>query len=195
MSQPAHKQKLVSPELVVSDNLADELQPKAEKGSLSQMSADEFLSLLENASPDELMKLADEGVAADRLRTQKRSILKEFVHVPEGERTLAASLIWWEGRRVIFNSVVGAAGLPIAALLIMVGMPIYYVIFGVIAYAIAANLCYTLGYGAEVVASKIFGPERAKRLAPELLVLGFIFAILATVLGGLAFLALSTGVV
>lgn len=172
--------------LVVTDGVASNEAVAASSGSrpeLAAMSTDEFLKFLEEGSADELLSAVP---VLDRASPAKQSWFREIVSVPEGDRTTPAVFMWWEGRRPIFNLLVGVFGLPFAIILLLTGfMPPMMVVLGVIGYAFAANACYTLGPLAELVAAKIFGIERAKRLAPELLVLGLIFSILVTIGGGI----------
>jgi hypothetical protein len=72
---------------------------------------------------------------------------------------------WWERRRLAFNAIVGATGIVTCALCIivasisskLVGQPIGWpdppmaALIGILVYGIAANVCYTSGWIAELV--------------------------------------------
>jgi hypothetical protein len=75
---------------------------------------------------------------------------------------------WWEQRRPWFNLVVGCTGIITCVLMVLCGFlseplvgeaiglpdPVFAGFFGVVAYAIAANICYTAGWVAEVMISR-----------------------------------------
>lgn len=70
------------------------------------------------------------------------------------------AILWWEVRRIPFNFLVGMTGLIGIALVFWIGdarVPVgedaiepMLLFFGVPVYAVAANLCYTLGWASEV---------------------------------------------
>lgn len=75
---------------------------------------------------------------------------------------------WWERRRPWFNVVVGCAGIITSVLMVLCGFlseplvgeaiglpdPVFAGFFGVVAYAIAANICYTAGWVTELMISR-----------------------------------------
>jgi hypothetical protein len=80
-------------------------------------------------------------------------------------KTSWAVIGWWEARRVPFNLLVGATGL----------------VTGVIAFALAANVCYTGGWVAELIVRKTW-PNQAEQIGPISFALGLGFAVLITLL-------------
>lgn len=70
------------------------------------------------------------------------------------------AILWWEVRRIPFNFLVGLTGLIGIALVFWIGDSLVpagvdaiepmLLFFGVPVYAVAANLCYTLGWASEV---------------------------------------------
>ena len=106
---------------------------------------------------------------------------------------------WWETRRIPFNLIVGIAGIfsCIAACLVVFGSyflgigdfdvpdPPLFAIFGIIFYAIAANVCFTGGWVAELAVRK-FWPHEADRFATLSFSLGLIFSVLLTLTPGLS---------
>ena len=100
---------------------------------------------------------------------------------------------WWEARRIPFNLIVGATGVVTACLILVValvserwlGIPIglpdppVFVIFGVIAFAVAANVCYTGGWVAEWLVRKAW-PTESERIGPISFALGIVFAVVVT---------------
>ena len=105
--------------------------------------------------------------------------------VPDLRRTPLSTLRWWESRRLLFNKVVGATGLVTLA-----GVSVFFVLgpgtMGGLsllpmlavsaAYGIAANVCYSLGWLAELAARAVWG-RRAPDLGPLLFRQGLIFSV------------------
>jgi hypothetical protein len=103
-------------------------------------------------------------------------------------------ILWWERRRLIFNLIVGATGILTCTLLLVGemlaekffrdegggGSPILAV-FGVFAYGIMANICYTGGWISELVAKYVW-KEQAENLGKIAFALGIIFSVLLTLL-------------
>lgn len=102
---------------------------------------------------------------------------------------------WWEARRIPYNLVVGATGLATGAALLgcalvsekFLGEPVgwpdppFVMVLGVLAYGIMANVCYTGGWIAELVAGEIWG-EGARGFGPIAFLFGFGFSIALTML-------------
>ncbi len=94
---------------------------------------------------------------------------------------------WWEERRLLFNVVVGSAGLLTLGVISLfahlpphgrhAGVPLG----AVVAYGIAANLGYCLGPVADIVLRRLLG-ERAPAVAPALFRHGLTFSIGLTLL-------------
>jgi hypothetical protein len=86
----------------------------------------------------------------------------EFLFPAPAPRRAGAIIRWWEGRRLVYNLAVGAAGLvsvgTATAISALAGLPLLplpwqpVVIFGTM-----ANLCYLLGPAAEIIIHKIWG--------------------------------------
>ena len=105
---------------------------------------------------------------------------------------------WWETRRIPFNLIVGIAGIfscigasvvVLASYFLGVGDfdlpdPPLFAIFGIIFYAIAANVCFTGGWVAELAIRKLWLHE-ADRFATLTFSLGLIFSVLLTLTPGL----------
>lgn len=103
---------------------------------------------------------------------------------------------WWERRRVFFNVVVGCTGLVTCALVVIcilasestvgesIGLPDGPLLglFGILAYGIVANICYTGGWIFELVLRAQSTRERAAAYAPRAFRLGLQFSILLTLL-------------
>jgi hypothetical protein len=78
---------------------------------------------------------------------------------------------WWEWRRIPYNVVVGTTGLMTSAVALGVGWfseqrwgepmgipdPPIIAMVAVVAYGLAANICYTGGWVAELAARRIWG--------------------------------------
>lgn len=102
-------------------------------------------------------------------------------------RTWWSVLQWWEARRPLYNIWVGGAGLvSLATVMLLTHLPPHPVAFGVpwrgvLAYAVLANLCYTLGPVADLVLRRALG-DRAPAIAPVLFRYGFVFSVGVTLL-------------
>jgi len=105
--------------------------------------------------------------------------------VPDLRRTAISSLRWWESRRLLFNKVVGATGMvTLASVSVFFLLPphtlgefsLLGMIAGSVAYGIAANLCYSLGWLAELAARALWG-RRAPDVGPLLFRQGLIFSV------------------
>lgn len=113
-------------------------------------------------------------------------------------RSAKDAIGWWEARRVTYNLIVGSAGIvsSIVAIIVILGSsflgngdfdlpdPPIFAVFGVILYAIAANICFTGGWLTELVVRKIW-PHEADRFATLSLSLGLIFSVLLTLTPGI----------
>jgi hypothetical protein len=100
---------------------------------------------------------------------------------------------WWEARRVPYNLIVGTAGILSSVVIVIVGLVGYFffhsefpapeglTLIAVIFYAVAANLCFTGGWLAELVIRKAW-PEEADRFATLSFSFGLIFSVLLTLI-------------
>jgi len=105
---------------------------------------------------------------------------------------------WWEARRVAFNLIVGTAGVitGIIDLTIVAAANIFFhsdfglpgspllAVFGVILYAVLANVCFTGGWIAELLVRQIW-PEEAQGFARTSFALGLAFSVLLTLTPGI----------
>jgi hypothetical protein len=100
---------------------------------------------------------------------------------------------WWETRRVPFNLIVGCAGIFSCILVSVVGMTNYFlfdsdfglpnpplfVVMGILLYGIAANVCFTGGWLAELIVRRLW-PNEADRFSTLSMSLGLIFSVVLT---------------
>jgi hypothetical protein len=97
----------------------------------------------------------------------KKIMTLRFFQRAEHLETPRQIISWWERRRLPFNLIVGATGILTCTLLLVgemlaekkfgdveAGSPILAV-FGVFAYGIMANVCYTGGWISELVAKYV----------------------------------------
>ena len=79
---------------------------------------------------------------------------RDFLGIVSVKRPWDA-ILWWELRRIPFNAAVGATGVACVAVLAAVGaLPFlfpYMLWLSIIAYGVAANAAYTLGWVSEVL--------------------------------------------
>ena len=85
---------------------------------------------------------------------------------------------WWEARRPVYNAAVGGTGLFTLAMLALAGAlpPLVVTAQIVLVYAIAANVCYSLGPLLDLLARRFGGSDFAP-VGPTLFRYGFVFAI------------------
>lgn len=100
---------------------------------------------------------------------------------------------WWELRRIPFNFIVGACGLVTCLTFFLsveagdeMGSSVLF-LFGVLAYGIAANVCYTGGWLAELLARALW-KQRAEIFGQLSLFFGLIFSMLLTFVPSIFFL-------
>lgn len=105
---------------------------------------------------------------------------------------------WWEARRVPFNLIVGSAGVLSCIVIGVVGLgshflfgsdfglpdPPLFPVFAVLIYAVAANVCFTGGWLAELAVRKIW-PREADGFATSSFSAGLVFSILLTLSPGI----------
>lgn len=107
-------------------------------------------------------------------------------------------IAWWELRRIPYNLVVGATGILTIVIIATAAWiasqtfgdpvefpdPPLFAFMAVIAYGVCANICYTGGWIAELVARWVW-KERVGAFAQISFVLGFVFSILLTLVPAL----------
>jgi hypothetical protein len=100
---------------------------------------------------------------------------------------------WWETRRIPYNLIVGATGIVSCIVVGIVAAGSYFLfdsdfgmpnpplfaIFAVLLYGIAANICFTGGWLAELIVRKAW-PSQADRFSTLSFSLGLIFSVLLT---------------
>lgn len=105
------------------------------------------------------------------------SPLVRFLFPAPAERRAGAILAWWEKRRPAYNLIVGAGGLVTVGVAMLLTPASGAFPFGpILAVGVMANLCYTLGPIAEVLANKVFG-RRLLPLGPTLFRNGLVFSV------------------
>ena len=109
-------------------------------------------------------------------------------------------IAWWESRRVLYNLLVGAAGI-FSCMIVAVDVastrylwraggelpdPPIFLVFGILAYGIAANLCFTFGWVAELGIRSLW-PAESDRLAVLSFKIGLVFSVFLTLIPGFIF--------
>ena|SRR5205085_1371528 len=99
---------------------------------------------------------------------------------PTLRRSTGAVIGWWERRRPLYNAIVGATGVVTITVLAVALGPIIFVQpgtwIGVTAYAVAANVCYSLGAPAELLVERWLGRE-TYGLGPALFRYGLVYSV------------------
>jgi hypothetical protein len=124
--------------------------------------------------------------------------LRLFAPPAAGPRSALAIIGWWERRRLAYNALVGAAGLVSivgagSVVLITALLPpsdnagdfdgAFLGLLFALLYGLLANVCYTGGWIAELVLTRI-APDRSTGIGPLLFKLGLGFSILLTLIPG-----------
>jgi hypothetical protein len=100
---------------------------------------------------------------------------------------------WWEARRIPYNLIVGSAGVTTCIIVAVISAaasillnvefglpnPPMFALVGIVLYGIAANICFTGGWLAELIVRKI-SPREADRFASWTFTLGLVFSVLLT---------------
>lgn len=155
------------------------------------LEADEFLKRLESMGPDEIEELATAQALVVKAKNTSRSLMeiidgnvflrafKPLLELPAEPRSWMSVFLWWEARRVLYNILIFVCSLGVVAASVLGLLSPDNLLWGAVEYAIMANLCYSCGFFAEVLARNIFG-EQAKHFAPIAFTLGTIFAMSMT---------------
>jgi hypothetical protein len=147
---------------------------------LRELPVDEFFRVLEEATPEQLQTLIHTFEKGARTRGGS-AILRKVIEVPKEPRTTMSIISWWEWRRPLYNLVLALAGLPsIFVLWLLLGLPLAVCVMSGLSYLFFANICYTLGTPAEMVARTCY-KDKAETSGPVLLTLGTIFSVILTI--------------
>ena len=117
------------------------------------------------------------------------ALVETLYPLPDQRRTPLSMLRWWESRRLRYNLVVGSTGLVTLTVVTIIasitpgmgGPPLQMLLIGPLFYAIAANVCYSLGWVIEMLAKAVWGSQ-APRMGPLLFREGLIFSVGLTLL-------------
>lgn len=112
--------------------------------------------------------------------------LTKLLFEPTLVRSPLSVVRWWESRRPLYNLAVGVTGLGVlgysVGLELLLGNGLLeFPLIGVVAYGIAANVCYTLGPAAEMTIEK-FLKRPVYGLGPALFRYGLVFSLGLTLL-------------
>ncbi len=164
---------------------------------MAEVPLDDFFKALEAATPAQLQSLVctlEKGAKSK----DGSNLWMKLIDVPTaGPRNFWSVVWWWECRRWLYNLCVGLIGVPFALLVwvLLCTMPniVSELSAGIICYGIAANVCYSLGAPAELVARGCW-KQKGEPYGPVLFTLGLIFSVLLTVgLGALTVLLTGIG--
>jgi hypothetical protein len=115
------------------------------------------------------------------------ALLEDVLFPPaDHRRTAVSTLAWWEAKRGTFNLIVGGTGvfsLVVIRLISLVppGVPFQFDWRPVAAYGLLANVCYTFGWGIEMMLRRLMG-RRAPAIGPALFRQGIAFSVGLTLL-------------
>lgn len=176
--------RISSPVPAGAEKLASQPDPAEQIANpdklLRELPVDEFFRVLEQATPEQLQTLIHTFERGARTRGGA-AILNKVIEVPAEPRNLISILSWWEWRRPLYNLVVSLSGLPsVIVLSLCFGLPPVLTIMSGLCYLFFANLCYSLGTPAEMVARTCY-KDKAETYGPVLLTLGTIFSVILTI--------------
>jgi hypothetical protein len=115
------------------------------------------------------------------------ALLENVLFPPaDHRRTVWSTVWWWESRRPMYNLIVGGTGiftLVVIRIISLVppGLPRMDLAGAVAAYGILANVCYTFGWGIELLMRRLMG-RKAPAIAPALFRQGLAFSVGLTLL-------------
>ena len=103
-------------------------------------------------------------MVADAAEPRPRLLRRVLFQQPTEQRTCSGIVLWWEGRRLLFNALVGGAGLLTTALVGLLTVVIphapFFVEWRIAAlYGIMANVCYTAGWVVELWLRRFLGAD------------------------------------
>jgi len=115
------------------------------------------------------------------------SAITEFLFPAPARRAVGPIVGWWESRRLRYNLIVGGAGVTslVAVRLITLLPPhplhlptsfLHAVWLPVLAFAVMANVCYTMGPAVEVMVEKLWG-RQVLPVGPSLFRMGLTFSV------------------
>ncbi len=113
------------------------------------------------------------------------SLVNVLFPAPSIRRSPLAVISWWESRRLTFNALVGTAGLATLAANLVLWGPVRGAGPGpwlaVVAYGVAANICYSFGAPTELLLQRWLDRD-TYGLGPALFRHGLVFAVGLTLL-------------
>jgi len=155
---------------------------------MRDLPVDEFFRVLEQSTPEQLQKLIHTFEKGARTKGGTK-LLQKVIEVPKEPRSALSILLWWEWRRPLYNIAVGLAGLPsVIAIALFFGTPFVVAVLCGLFFLFWANICYSLGTPAEMVARTCY-KDNARTYGPVLLTLGTIFSVVLTIVLELIVLA------
>ncbi len=147
---------------------------------MRELPVDDFFRVLEQATPEQLQALIHTFEKGARTKGGT-AILRKVIEVPQEPRTTMSIISWWEWRRPLYNLVLAITELPsVLVLWLLIGLPLTVCVMSGLCYLFFANICYTLGTPAEMVARTCY-KEKAETYGPVLLTLGTIFSVILTI--------------
>ncbi|MEO7962924.1 MAG: hypothetical protein ABIT38_03345 [Gemmatimonadaceae bacterium] len=125
------------------------------------------------------------------------ALTRYFFHTSLDRPSTWETIEWWESRRIVYNLVVGGAGLFTLAWGNFVWFAASGTLLGTpwqapLAYGVAANICYTMGWPIELWLGRYLG-NNTPRVGATIFRYGFVFSIGLTLLPAAVFTFASLG--
>ncbi len=150
--------------------------PMSTSGALARPLAREKIKALYNAKFGRYVAT----VTSSECRSMS-ALTRYFFSSGVSRRSTWDTVVWWESRRLMYSVAVGGAGLVTLGwvnLLSLVThghfMPIPWQ--APLVYGVMANVCYTLGWGAELALERVIG-DNAPTAGAAIFRYGFVFSV------------------
>ena len=97
------------------------------------------------------------------------------------QRVLQSAVAWWEGKRLLYNAIVGAAGIFVFLSLMDSRLPLVDLAVGTIFYGIGANVLFLAGWVTEALLDHYFrGRIDLSSWRKPMFIIGTLFSLLLT---------------
>lgn len=123
-------------------------------------------------------------------RILRNRVIATLATVEETSLSTVQVILWWEKRRWLYNALVGLTGIVTSSVIFAFAMlagtecgvpdPPIAVILAALAYGIAANVCYSVGCVAELVARSTSFVAQSRELGAALFALGTVASVFLT---------------
>jgi hypothetical protein len=109
------------------------------------------------------------------------ALTRYFFRSPVTRRSTWETVRWWESRRLVYSAAVGGAGLVTLGWINLLTLVMHGRLLPIpwqapLIYGVMANVCYTLGWGAELALQRVVG-DNAPAAGAAIFRYGFVFSV------------------